>query len=595
MYASTEALSAPWRGIEVWDGISAHLDIALQPIVNIHTGVVFGFEALLRGTDALGAASIGEFFDDCHVRGLLPDIEALIREMALTKFAEIEPTRRGRLFLNMDTRALDPAQDHVQRTKDAAKRHGIATSQVVLELSERHPFSPSAHAAQVLTQYKRAGFRLAIDDFGTGFAGLQMLYFSEPDFLKIDRFFVADIAVDARKRLFLAQIVHIAHLLNVVVVAEGVENEQEFAVCKAIGCDLLQGYLVDRPQIDTNRLKGVYDPIAALSLRERRKTVTDQKLVGDQIHYIPPLTLDTPMEQVFLRFRVDKTATFFPVIDVSGEPVGIVRESDLKTYAYSPFGKDLIRNRAYGHTLKDFVSHCPVADINTKAEHILEVYSAVENSEGIIIVDQMRYVGFLSAQSLLRIINEKNLAVARDQNPLTQLPGNTMIHDYVSRALAESGTEVVLVYFDFDNFKPFNDHYGFRLGDRAILMFAELLTKTVPRDSGFVGHVGGDDFFTGFKGLGFTEVQALCARLVDSFHRDVECFYDEETRRRGWLSGNDRGGQVQKFPLMSVSAALVHLPPGHSLPSVEEAGELIAVLKKQAKSSPDRLSSGSPV
>lgn len=586
---------APQSADDHWDEIVATLDMAFQPIVNIHTGTCYGYEGLLRNYEAAGFASIQDFFDTCHALDVLADIEMMLREKAVKKFIQLEHCRQTKLFLNIDNRALGHSRELSDRTRVMLEQYGIDESQVAFEVSERHPLGQPAEAAAMFQYYKRNSFRLAIDDFGTGFSGLQLLYFVEPDFLKIDRFFISDIASDSRKKLFLSQIVNIAHLLGVVVLAEGVETEREYYICKDIGCDLLQGYLVQRPTRDMGELKSHYKDVEDLAKHERRVTVSDQKLIGDQIDSVDPIGLGCRMEDVFERFRADKSLTFFPVVDEACEPVGIVREKELKDYTYSLYGKALISNKAYGRKLKDFVVRCPMADINTKAENILQAYSAVEGSEGIIIVDNMKYVGFLSAHSLLRVINEKNLAAARDQNPLTKLPGNNLIHEYVSESLAATDQEVVLAYFDFDNFKPFNDKYGFRLGDRAILMFAELLSKALPRDTSFPAHVGGDDFFGGFRRLNFDEVMKITSNLVETFRRDVESFYDDETRQRGHIIGQDRVGNVVKFPLMTVSAVVVHLAPGRPIHTVDEVSQLIATLKKEAKKSPDRIAAGALV
>ena len=575
-----------------WAEIVATLDLAFQPIVNIHTGTCYGYEALLRNTEAAGFASIAEFFDACHALGVLADMELTLREKALAKFVRLDHWRQSKLFMNMDNRALDDDGQLATRTRALLERFGIDECQVAFEVSERHGFAQPGQAAGMLAHYKRAGFRLAIDDFGTGFSGLQLLYFAEPDVLKIDRFFVSDIANDSKKRLFLSQIVNIAHLLGVVVLAEGVETEREYFVCKDIGCDLVQGYLVQKPTTDLAEMRAAYQAVARLAKGERRAIGSDQKLIADQIAYVDPIGLDCRMEEVFERFRADKSLTFFPVVDEAGEPVGIVREKELKDYTYSLYGKALISNKTIGRKLKDFVTRCPMADINTRAERILQAYSTVERSEGIIIVDNMKYVGFLSAHSLLRVINEKNLAAARDQNPLTKLPGNNLIHEYVSDVLAATDQEAVLAYFDFDNFKPFNDKYGFRLGDRAILLFAELLSKALPREGCFPAHVGGDDFFGGFVGMDYAEAMRITADLVGTFRRDVESFYDDETRARGHIISQDRLGNTVRFPLMSVSAAVVHLPAGRAAHSVDEISQLIAGLKKEAKNSPDRVAAG---
>ncbi|HLO76921.1 MAG TPA: bifunctional diguanylate cyclase/phosphodiesterase [Magnetospirillum sp.] len=575
-----------------WGEILDTLDLAFQPIVNIHTGTCYGYEALLRNAEAAGFPSIQDFFDACHAGGILAEVELALRGKALAKFVQMDHWRQSKLFLNLDNRALDPTGRMTAATRALLDRFGVHESQVVFEVSERHAFAEPGAAARMLAHDKQSGFRLAIDDFGTGFSGLQLLYFAEPDFLKIDRFFVSDIANDSKKKLFLSQIVNIAHLLGVVVVAEGVETEREYYVCKDIGCDLVQGYLVQRPSVDAAEMRPQYQTVARMAKSERRLTFSDHKLIADQIDKLEPIGLDCRMEQVFERFRTDKSLTFFPVVDEAGEPVGIVREKELKDYIYSLYGKALISNKTIGSKLKDFVTRCPMADINTKAEHILQAYSAVGQSEGIIIVDNMKYVGFLSAHSLLRVINEKNLAAARDQNPLTKLPGNNLIHEYVSEVLAATETEAVLAYFDFDNFKPFNDRYGFRLGDRAILLFAELLSKALPRDSCFPAHVGGDDFFGGFRGMDYGDVLRIVSELVATFRRDVESFYDDDTRSRGHMVGLDRQGNEVRFPLMSVSAVVVQLPAGRPVHTVDEVSQLIAILKKEAKASPERLAAG---
>ncbi len=578
-----------------WNTISAILDIAFQPIINIHSGACYGYEALLRNTEQADFTSIAEFFDVCHAHGILAEMEVVLCEKAIAKFVTLPHARDTKLFINVDNRALDASGDLPRRMRAIFDRYHMPESSVAFEISERHSLGAPDEVVAIFRHYKRHGFRLAIDDFGTGFSGLQLLYFSEPDLLKIDRFFISDIASDAKKKVFLAHIVNIAHLLGVVVVAEGVETEREFFVCKEIGCDLIQGWLAQAATTSISELRPHYETIADLARRERRSATSDQHIIADQVTRTSPIPLSAPMEQVFSRFRTDKSSTFFPVVDETGQPVGIVREKELKDYTYSPFGKELMANKSFGRKLKDFVVRCPMADINSKAEHILEAYSAVERSEGIMIVDGLSYVGFLSAHSLLHVINEKNLVAARDQNPLSRLPGNTVIVDWVSDAMDRLDCDYGLIYFDFDNFKPFNDKYGFRLGDRAILLFADLLSRTMNRDGGFAGHIGGDDFFAGFRAVEFNEVMTACRALIESFRHDVESFYDDETRQLGHIVGHDRLGNPARFPLMTVSAVAIQLPAGRSRHSIDDVSRLIASLKKDAKTASDHICSATLV
>lgn len=576
-----------------WAQILGKLDFAFQPIVNIHTGFCFGYEALLRNHHEAGFASIQDVFDTCHTKGVLTEVHDILLDKVFAKFCRLPFHQRVKLFFNLDNRLLAGGFDG-SRVDELMRNHGLAAGSVLFEISERHPIGSPGEATAQLRQLKKQNFKLAMDDFGTGFAGLQMLYFSEPDLIKIDRFFISGIAADSKKKLFLAKIVNIAHLLGGVVVAEGVETEEEYFTCKDIGCDLVQGYLVQRPTLHLSDLAAYYPLVDNLARRERRDRSSDQKVICDRMEVLEPICIDTDMMQVFERFRSDKSATFFPVVDSNGEPLGIVRERDLKEYTYSLYGKELIFNKKFGKKLGDFLTRCPIADLNSRAENILQTLSVADDeAEGLIIVYDMRYMGFLSARSLLQIINEKNLQAARDQNPLTKLPGNNVIHEYLSQALADSSSPYLLVYFDFDNFKPFNDKYGFRLGDRAILMFAEMLVKLLKSEASFVGHIGGDDFFAGFRGTEYDLTVARVSELCTSFRDDVASFYDTAARQAGCISAPDRDGVTRCFPLLAVSAALLYLPAGRAQVTSDAVGWLCADLKKTAKASPDHLSAAS--
>lgn len=218
----------------------------------------------------------------------------------------------------------------------------------------------------------------------------------------------------------------------------------------------------------------------------------------------------------------------------------------------------------------------------------VEIFTQNEQIEGIIIVENLKYKGFLNTRSLLNVLNEKNLAIARDQNPLTKLPGNTMIHRYVSEAILETSSSHYFIYFDFDNFKPYNDTYGFRQGDRVILLFSEILKSRAQSLYGFAGHIGGDDFFMGVKGIDLRKLYAKIQKLIRRFQNDVISFYDPEAIEKGCILAKDRHGEKTSFPLLTVSAVILELPAPRSIVfSVEEIAKKMSQLKKDAKSSPE--------
>lgn len=192
--------------------------------------------------------------------------------------------------------------------------------------------------------------------------------------------------------------------------------------------------------------------------------------------------------------------------------------------------------------------------------------------------------------SLLKIVNEKNLSIAREQNPLTKLPGNTLIYEYISAAIIDRSEICFFIYFDFDHFKSYNDKYGFRHGDRLILRFAELLQVQNNSEKRFVGHIGGDDFFMGVKGMPLEWVVESTKKIASQFKLDAESFYDPDDRKQGFIAARDRDGNEQQAPLITVSAVILELPESDlPITTAEDFGNVIADLKKKAKKSSDNL------
>ncbi len=171
---------------------------------------------------------------------------------------------------------------------------------------------------------------------------------------------------------------------------------------------------------------------------------------------------------------------------------------------------------------------------------------------------------------------------ALDANPLTKLPGNSSIIEELERRLRE-GAPLAVGYVDLDQFKAFNDAYGFERGDEAIRETARILLTTVQRDGtpdDFVGHIGGDDFvFVTTPAV----VDAIAAAIVRQTQIALAALYDEKTRRRGYLEAKDRGGQPMRVGLLSCSVAVV-TNERRPITHVAEIAQIGAELKTWAKS-----------
>jgi len=603
----------PGWGEPGWDQIASRIVMTLEPVVGTHSGRTLGVEAVIANAPSLGFASTHDLLDcafdasdpidPLRSSNRLPDVEHAAHMAAVSLFAALPDYAALKLFLTLDTRLLDRADRVVMELREALSRHRIEPSAVVLTVSECRPFldmealrddktgtgAATADVERLFSVLRSLSGRIALSDFGTGTASMALLTLARPDMVKLDRFFIQAQTRDRSRRMALNVLTNLSHMLGIQVVAEGVETVDQYQMCRQAGCDYLQGRLIGARVSDPTALPGDYPAIRALNEADQRSSKTDAALIASQTRAMEPVVAGTAMSEVFERFRQAKDQTFLPAVDGVGEPIGIIRESDLKEYTYSLYGKDLLSNRALGRTLDGFVVRCPVADVNTKAEKILEVFSAAGDAECVLITRERKYMGFLSASSLLKVISEKNLALARDQNPLSRLPGNNMINEYISDALIDTECMNILVYIDFDNFKPFNDAYGYRQGDRAITLFAELMRKELPQNDVFIGHVGGDDFFVGFRDYGSDQAVDLICALVERFRNDVESFYDETSRERGYMIGRDRDGVERHLPLLTASAAILELPPDHIARSPDEIAGQIAQYKKKAKHSVSKI------
>ena len=568
--------------------IAAAIDYAYQPIVNVHTGVVYAYEALMRGHEAAGFSSIRELLDHAHEHDISVALDRALYEIAIAKFAQFGPANNARLFLNLDNRLLSNPSYRPAAIGSVLRRHGLSPSSLCIEISEIDAVIDPEKVRQMF-QFPLGNAQVAIDDFGIGHSGLHLLCTSHPDLIKVDRFFVSGIERDAKKKVFLSSIVTLARSLGVWVVAEGVETEAEFRICREIGCDLVQGYFIAKPTVNIQALQSRYSVVTAANRNDRRERHDSSRLIRPELDKVAPLEVGSGMEHVLNTFRRDKSRSFFPVVDDQRQPVGIVHEFDLKEFVYSPFGKDLLVNKGQPYRLRSFVKPCLVCDVNAPIDRILASFAIRDDEPAVVIVEEGRYLGLLQAAALVRLMNELNLMVARNQNPLTKLPGNNSIADYLATAFEDEGNSWSFAYFDLDHFKPFNDRFGFRQGDRAIMLFADLMRQHFSGREFFLGHIGGDDFFMGARNFGADAVAEMVSGFLTRFAADAVNFYDAETQALGYTIAADRQGVMREIPLLAASCALLGLPTGGRLATPDSVSATLADLKKLAKSSPSKL------
>jgi len=174
------------------------------------------------------------------------------------------------------------------------------------------------------------------------------------------------------------------------------------------------------------------------------------------------------------------------------------------------------------------------------------------------------------------------LVVNRTISPLTGLPGNIQIQTELKKRLLRNEKFLVL-YLDLDNFKSYNDVYGFLKGDEIIKFTAKTILKNIndtAQNDIFVGHIGGDDFVAIVNGN--ADYEKICQNIISEFDTRVKSFFTEEDVKRGYLKVQNRKGKMENFPLTAISIGVVRVEP-EKFSNVLEIGEIGAQVKHLAK------------
>jgi EAL domain-containing protein (putative c-di-GMP-specific phosphodiesterase class I) len=222
--------------------------MAFQPIVDLAAGRIWGYEALVRGTGGEPAGAIlSQVNDETRYR-----FDQAARVKAIELAGRLFPRDEGiRLSINFMPNAVYEPNACIRASLEAARRVGFSHRRIMFEFTENERFRDIDHVKRIVAAYRQQGFMTALDDFGAGFAGLSLLANFQPDLIKIDMDVLRGVDADPRRRGIVAGIVGIARSLGITVLAEGIETTAELAAVRALGVDLVQGYHLARPLIET--------------------------------------------------------------------------------------------------------------------------------------------------------------------------------------------------------------------------------------------------------------------------------------------------------------------------------------------------------
>jgi EAL domain-containing protein (putative c-di-GMP-specific phosphodiesterase class I) len=239
-----EFLSVGCRDCRSLNALAIDFSMAFQPIVDVSSQSIFGYEALVRGLNAEGAAAILGQVDDTNRYRF--DQACRVKAIDLAARLGLE----GMLSINFLPNAVYRPETCIRATLEAAKEHDFPTNRIMFEVTEGERVTDHAHLKSILTAYRELGFMTAIDDFGAGYSGLNLLAEFQPHLIKIDMALTRNIDKDHVRRAIVFAILTACRELGIRVIAEGVETREECLTLADEGVELFQGYLFARPQFE---------------------------------------------------------------------------------------------------------------------------------------------------------------------------------------------------------------------------------------------------------------------------------------------------------------------------------------------------------
>ncbi|WP_047960063.1 bifunctional diguanylate cyclase/phosphodiesterase [Desulfovibrio sp. TomC] len=550
-----------------------------QPIVNLRSGSVFAWEALARGPNESVFASPSMLFDFAEETEAVFVLEKACREAAIRGFS---PGHDGaKLFCNIHPRTmLDPAFTPGE-TRKLLDKYGIEPRDVVLEITERHNVQDFKLFHRTLAHYRDAGYGVAVDDVGTGYSGLASIAEIKPDFMKIDMSLVRGIDANPVKRALLETLLTFAEKIGCRIVAEGIETESELICLIRLGVHFGQGFYLGRPAL----------PPALPREDIRLAIVAGSSQAVDGLKCASPISdLAERPNQILHNAQVGEVKQFFDaeeaahavVVVRDGRPEGLIMSHHLDRLLSSQYGLALFLRRE----VTRIMDPQPLAvEWDTPVEVAAQAAMARDRDklyDPILVTCRGKLSGIVSVQKILDALACVQVEMAKGANPLTGLPGNVAIEREIARrAAAQNAT--CLVYVDLDNFKVYNDVFGFQNGDKAILMTARILGEALASHGGeedFLGHVGGDDFVLL---CGCDTVEPVCQAAIEAFAAASPALYNPEDRKRGFIEGQSRDGRVGRFDLLTISMGVIDC--AFAVPvTMDELGQRAAAVKKFAKS-----------
>lgn len=551
-----------------------------QPIVSLRDGSVYGHEALSRITCESEIKNPDMLFNTAIKYNCLWQLELLCRTKALeAAFIFMIPPYNKKLFLNVNPWTMHDETFKRGFTKEFLQQYNIDPNSIIFEITEKNVITDINSFKTTISYYKSQDYNIAIDDTGSGYSGLNLISDVHPHFIKLDMNLIQGVNKDRLKFALVKGMVEFSKASNISIIAEGIETYDELETIINLGVQYGQGYYFQKPEEKIKDIEQfVLNDIKELNTRKNHmyNGFTSSIYIKNLSKYTYVVSPEEKVSEIYGYIIKNNDCLGLCVVD-NNIPVGVVTKEKIALKLSGNYGYSLHQNRCVSDIMdKDFLRVEYDTPINVVSNLAMERTND-KLYDLIVVTENNKYIGTVTIRDLLQKTTELEVSAAKQQNPLSGLPGNNVI-EHTLNQVVNNFSEYSVAYLDIDNFKAYNDVYGFEKGDRIIKLLSDILRKN-SRNFYFIGHVGGDDFVVVVDKCVETD---YFVNIKKEFEEDVLELYNRTDTENGFIITPNRSGEIEKFPLITLTCVVINSAAfKHS--NIDDLTEELASLKKQAK------------
>ncbi len=551
-----------------------NLESLFQPIVVLKQYQIIGYHASIQGPVDTVLQSSAALYEAADHYQLSVRLQQIALATIIENYAKFKLSQK--LFLNVNLSFLSELDFKIEHIVDHIDRCGLDHHEIVIILSSL-PHHDYKLILEKVTCLRNQEFKIGLYDLDTSYSSIRQWSELLPDFVIINKHIIQALPDDLCNLNFIRLLQTLAHGMNCHLLAEGVDHQHQIDNLTELAVSAAYGYYFAEPTSAPSLHTPLnFPPIHINHLLPPLGATTTITIEGI-CRRMPHIESNTKVKATLKFLQKFNDQDIFPVLN-NTIPVGLISKNSFLSHVFSSnYGLDL-----FGHKpITEFLEENPlIVESSLSIEEVSQLLTSnAYFNKAFVVTHRGNYLGVGVILDLLQAMTHLQIQNAQHANPLTLLPGSHALNSMMDRLLSKNQLFTV-AYFDLDNFKPYNDIYGYSQGDEIIKLVAKLLKKHVIPSTSHIGHIGGDDFIVIFT---TEEWQACCERILQEFSNRVLKYYHAEHRQSRTISSHNRQGELCTFPLLSLSIGIVSTEAVKFCHSHVDIADLASEAKHQAK------------